>query len=287
MIRKVVIPSAGLGTRLLPATKEQPKEMLPILVRGSDGRLCLKPLLHIVFESLYGVGFREFCFITGRGKRSIEDYFTVDNDFIRYLRQGNKLEPAKELDVFYDKIQKSTIIFINQPEPRGFGDAVHYAKSFTGSDSFLVHAGDDLVISKKKQYLQKLARVFEEQKAAATFCIEKVKDPKKYGVVVGERIADGLYQVKQVIEKPSKPPSNFAVVAIYAFDPKIYQAIEETPLDANNEVQLTNAIQKLIDQSYSVYAVKLDSAEKRVDIGNAVSYLKALRLMVQSASTSR
>lgn len=276
MIRKVVIPSAGLGTRLLPATKEQPKEMLPIFVKGANGKLCLKPLLQLIFENLYDAGFREFCFITGRGKRSIEDHFTLDNSFIQYLKRRNRFGSATELEAFYEKVQRSTIIFISQPEPRGFGDAVYHAKSFTDAEAFVVHAGDDLIISEKNQYLLNLIRVFENYKPAAIFCVEKVKNPQKYGVIVGEKLTNNVYQVNRVIEKPAKPPSNIAIVAAYVFSPKIYQAIEETLPDANNEVQLTNAIQRLIDKNCPVYAVELGSNEKRVDIGTPQSYLRAL-----------
>ena len=284
MIRKVVIPSAGLGTRLLPATKEQPKEMLPIFAKSNDGELCLKPLLQIVFENLYDVGLREFGFITGRGKRSVEDYFTIDSGFVELLKNGNKLGLAKELDAFYEKVGSSHIAFINQPKPRGFGDAVHRAKMFTGTEAFLVHAGDDLIISKKNQYLQNLISAFEEHKASAVLCAEKVRDPRKYGVIIGDKVANNLYQVRRVVEKPSTPPSNIAVVAVYAFSSSIYQAIEETPPDANGEVQLTNAIQKLIDQKHSVYAVELSSEEKRLDIGTPQSYLEALNLVVHKSN---
>jgi UTP--glucose-1-phosphate uridylyltransferase len=281
-----VIPSAGLGTRLLPATKEQPKEMLPIFAKSIDGELCLKPLLQIVFENLYDVGLREFGFITGRGKRSVEDYFTIDSGFVELLKNGNKFGLAKELDVFYEKVGSSHIAFINQPKPKGFGDAVHRAKMFTGTEPFLVHAGDDLIISKKNQYLRNLIDVFEEHEASAVFCVERVSDPRKYGVIVGDKVANNLYQVRRVVEKPSTPPSNIAVVAVYAFSSRIYQAIEETPPDANGEVQLTNAIQRLIDQNHSVYAVELSSEEKRLDIGTPQSYLKALNLVVHSSNLS-
>lgn len=284
MIKKVVIPSAGLGTRLLPATKEQPKEMLPIFVRSADGKLCLKPLLQIVFENLYDVGFREFGFITGRGKRSVEDHFTIDSDFVDLLKSGNKPEPARELDVFYRKIGNSHIAFINQPKPKGFGDAVHRAKPFTGTEPFLVHAGDDLIISKENRYLLKLINIFEEHKATAVLCVERVEDPRKYGVIIGRKVAKNLYRVRRIIEKPSKPPSNIAVVAVYAFDSAIYQAIEETPPDMRGEVQLTNAIQKLIDQKHSVYAVELNSRERRLDIGTPESYLEALNLKLRSSN---
>jgi len=280
MIRKVVIPAAGLGTRLLPATKEQPKEMLPIFVRGVDGKLCLKPLLQIIFENLYDFGFREFCFITGRGKRSIEDHFTLDDGFVKNLKSRNKLGLASELEAFYEKVRRSHITFINQPEPKGFGDAVYHAKSFTGREAFLVHAGDNLIMSNENQYLLNLIRVLDKYRASAAFCVEKVEDPREYGVIIGKKVADNLYRVIDVVEKPSKPPSNIAIVAVYAFRSNIYHAIEKTAPDANNEVQLTNAIQQLLNAKHLVYAVELSSEEKRIDIGTPEAYLRALNLMV-------
>lgn len=283
MIEKVVIPSAGLGTRLLPATKEQPKEMLPIFIRDKNGTLCVKPLLQVVFENLYGVGLKEYCFITGRAKRTIEDYFTIDNNFIEQNGRKNKSGSMNELVSFYDKIRKSNIVFINQPEPRGFGDAVYHAKPFTGDHPFLVHAGDDLIISTSNgscnYSLMNLMRLFEEKKAAAAFCVEKAKDPRKYGVIIGEQIVNNVYRVKGVVEKPVVPPSNMAIVAIYAFSPKIYRALEETEPDINGEVQLTNAIELLIESGEQVYGLEMDETEKRVDIGNPASYLAALKLL--------
>ena len=269
----------------MPATKQQPKEMLPIFTKGINGRLCLKPLLQVVFENLYSAGFREFNFITGRGKRSIEDHFTVDNDFLRYLEDRNSSESAQELKAFYEKIRRSSIIFINQADPKGFGDAVHCAKLVTGEKPFLVHAGDDLIVSKRNRYLSDLIRVFEDNDAQAVFCVQKVSDPTKYGVVVGEKVARNVYLVKKVIEKPSVSPSNIAIVAVYAFAPEIYEAIEETPPDARNEVQLTNAIQWLIDKDCRVFALELGPLVKRIDIGNPASYFDALNLVAKQTNS--
>ena len=131
-----------------------------------------------------------------------------------------------------------------------------------------------------------LIRVFEKNKAAAAFCVEKVRDPRKYGVIVGERVADNSYRVKKVMEKPSVPPSNIAIIAVYAFSPEIYRAIEEISPDATNEIQLTDAIQRLIDGNYPVYAVELSSAEKRIDIGTPQSYLSALGGMAKRAGSA-
>jgi len=274
MIKKVIIPAAGLGTRLLPATKEQPKEMLPILIHDANGRLCLKPFLQIVFEQLYDAGFREVCFVVGRGKRSIEDHFTVDENFMDYLKAKNKIEPLNGLASFYEKVRNSTIAFANQPQPLGFADAVYRAKFFSGDEDFAVHAGDDLILS-MKNYVQRLVSVFGEYKADAAFFVQRIKDPTKYGVITGEKITNGVYHVKHVIEKPSQPPSKFAIVAIYVFKPKIYQAIEQVKPGLNNEIQLTDAIQVLINQRDAVYAVELGRDEKRIEIGDPALYRKA------------
>jgi len=274
VIRKVIIPAAGLGTRLLPATKEQPKEMLPILTRDRNGRLCPKPFLQVVYEHLYDVGFREICFVVGRGKRSIEDHFTADENFVKHLGSQGKTEHLCALVDFYEKLRNSTVVFYNQPQPLGFADAVYRAKSFSGDDDFLVHAGDDLVLS-KGGYLQKLLAVFTDQKADAVFFVQKVKDATKYGVITGEKIENGVHRVKHIVEKPSKPPSKLAVVAIYLFTPAIYSAIELVKPDPNNEKQLTDAIQILVNQNQAVYAVELDASDKRIEIGNPVSYKDA------------
>jgi len=276
LIKKVVIPAAGLGTRLLFATKEQPKEMLPIFIRGANKQLRLIPVLQFVFEKIYDAGFREFCFIVGRGKRAVEDHFTPDDSFVEYLKSKNKLELAYELELFYRKLRDQAIVFINQPKPRGFGDAVYKAKQFTDRDAFLVHAGDDLVISESNDHLERLVDTFKKYNADAALYVEKVKNPSKYGVIVGKEIEHGVYKVEKAIEKPSFPPSNIAIIAIYIFSPTIYQAIEKTRPNTNNEIQLTDAIQWLIDQKRHVYALELNQNEKRIDIGTPESYWKAL-----------
>lgn len=266
MLEKAVIPAGGLGTRLLPATKEQPKEMLPIFSRLPNGALCVKPFLQIVFERLYDAGFRDFCFIVGRGKRAIEDHFSLDSNFIDYLRHRNMVELVEELTDFYERVSRSNIVFVNQPEPRGFGNAVFHAKHFTGKDPFLVHAGDDLIISKKNQYLQRLMRVFESHSSDAVLYVKKVKDPQRYGVVAGRKVEEHLYRVERIEEKPITHFSYLAIIAVYAFSSKIYGAIEKTAPDSNNEIQLTNAIRNLITDKHEVYALELGNEEKRIDM---------------------
>ncbi|MFX1492440.1 MAG: sugar phosphate nucleotidyltransferase, partial [Promethearchaeota archaeon] len=203
-----------------------------------------------------------------------EDHFTVDEKFMNYLRVKNKIEHLNALASFYEKVRNSTIVFANQPQPLGFADAVYRAKFFSGDEDFVVHAGDDLIVP-IKNYMQRLVSVFSEYKANAAFFVQRVKDPTKYGVVTGEKIANGIYHVKRVIEKPSKPPSNLAIVAIYAFKPKIYHAIEQVKPGINDEIQLTDAIQVLINQGDAVYAVELGPGEKRIEIGDPASYREA------------
>jgi len=275
MIRKVVIPAAGLGTRLLPITKELPKEMLPIFFKQND-EVCLKPMLQAVFEQLYDVGFREYGFIVGRGKRAIEDHFTIDEGFVEYLKKNNKVKLTEGLRDFYGKIGNSNIAFINQPKPRGFGDAVYRAKSFTGNEPFLVHAGDDLILSRNNDHLRRMMKVFKDYDADAVFLVEEVEDARGYGVMVGEEIEHGIFEVKKVVEKPKVPSSNLAVVALYIFKPTIYQGLEKVVSDEAGEVQLTDGISLLLNWKCKVYALKLKDEERRIDIGTPETYFKTL-----------
>jgi len=277
MLRKAVIPAAGSGLRLLPATKEQPKEMLPIFTKGFNGVVCIKPFVQLVFEQLYDAGFKDLCFVVGRGKRSIEDQFTLNDVLMERLSRRNNFELAQELNNFYHKINQTSISFVNQSEPKGFGDAVFHARSFTRGEPFLVHAGDDLIISEENQYLRRLVRVFERKTADAVFYVQRVADARKYGVISGKKVAPNLYKVTNVEEKPISPPSNIAIVAVYAFSDRIYDAIERTPPDSNNEIQLTNAIKNLIDERLPVYALELKDGEKRIDIGTPKSYWEVLK----------
>lgn len=278
-MKKVVIPAAGLGTRLLPVTKEMPKEMLPIFVKKDGGRLRLKPMLQAVFEQLHDTGFREYGFIVGRGKRAIEDHFSPDEGFIEYLRNKNKAELAEELQGFYKKINDSIIVFINQPQPKGFGDAVYQAKIFTQNEPFLLHAGDDIILSKNSDHLKRLMEKFDDYDADAMFLVEEVEDPGKYGVMVGNEIKSGIFKVTEVVEKPKKPPSNLAIIALYIFKPSIYQAIEKVGSKGGVEVELTDAVELLINWGRDVYALKLQRDERRIDIGSPETYLETLKTM--------
>lgn len=275
-ISKAIIPAAGLGTRLLTVTKEIPKEMLPVFCK-SGGRILLKPILQAIFEQLYKYGFREFCFIVGRSKRAIEDHFSKDSNFIEDLYRRGKHDYAEELKSFYAMVENSTIIFTNQPEPKGFGNAVYMAKSFVGCEPFLVHAGDDIIISADNSHLKRLINLFKEMNADVAFLVERVPNPERYGVITGLEVCSRIYKVTDVFEKPTIPPSNIAIIAVYIFNEKIFKAIELTEPDANGEIQLTNAIRNIILNGGSVYAIELLPTEKRVEAGTPESYLNALK----------
>jgi len=284
VIRKVVIPAAGLGTRLLPITKELPKEMLPLFFKGKDDKLNLKPMLQAIFEQLYDEGFREFGFIVGRGKRAIEDHFTPDYSFIEYLKNKNKQEPAGKMQEFYRKISDSTIVFISQPKPKGFADAVYQAKVFTQNEPFLMHAGDDLVFSRNNRHLKRLMKTFEQRNADVVFLVEEVEDPHKYGVVIGKEVKPYLFEVENVIEKPKKPVSNLAVIALYVFSPIIYEGIERAKPDEKGELQIADAVQVLLKRRCKVNALKLRPGERRIDIGTPETYLETLKGVLQHPS---
>jgi len=278
MVRKVIIPAAGLGTRLFPATKEQPKEMLPIFTRTIHGDLAVKPVVQVVFEQLHDAGLREFCYIVGRGKRGIEDHFTPDLNCIKTLEGLGKNGQASDLENFYDKLETSTIMWVNQPEPKGFGSAVLMAQPFVQNESCLVHAGDSFIISEKMDYLKRLLGVFEKYKADAAFLVLEIEKPKQYGIVEGKEIEEGVIKVCSVVEKPEKPKTNWAIMAMYVFHPIIFKALGETKPGKNGEVQLTDAIQKVIDWGLNVYGIKLEKGYSHLDIGSPERYWEALEL---------
>ena len=266
-IGKAVITVAGSGSRLLPFSRGAPKEMLPYCAKAKDGRLILKPVIEGVYESLYEHGCRKFCFITGRGKRSIEDYFLAD-DSARHARG--------DLQEFYKKIRSSHIEYVQQPQPRGFGDAVLRAEIFAGSDSFLLNAGDDMVLSPGNSHLQRLESAFFSSGADLAFLVDKVKDPRQYGVVEGESIGAGTFRVRRLEEKPERPRSNLAVVATYIFKPSIFSELEGARPDRNGEIQLESAIESAVARGRCV-AVELEARERRLDVGTPESYAACIR----------
>ena len=267
-IRKAVITAAGSGSRLLPFSKETPKEMLPYCARAKDGRLILKPILEVVYESLHDHGYRKFCFVVGRGKRSIEDYFLIDD--------SAKYSTNSDLQDFYKKIRSSHIMYVQQSSPRGFGDAVLKAKLFAGKDSFLLHAGDDVILSPDNDHIQRLEAAFFSNGADIALLVDRVERPEQYGVIEGRGIGDGLFRVEHLEEKPRRPKTNLAVIATYIFKPSIFCELERVEPDRNGEIQLTDAIESLVANGKCV-AVELGAAEKRIDVGTPESYVACIR----------
>jgi len=276
MIKKVVVPAAGMGTRLFPTTKEQPKEMLPVFSRLGNGDVCVKPLLQVVFEQLYDSDFRNFCFVVGRGKRSIEDHFTPDYNSVFMLKNRGMKVQASDISSFYEKLKTSTMFWVNQPEPKGFGDAVSLSRSFVQDEPFLVHAGDTYVISDGAEHLSTLISAHEKLNGDATILVQEVENPKQYGIVEGKEIKKGIYRVTRVVEKPERPATKLAIVAIYVFHPVIFKALERTKPGKSAEIQLTDAIQTLIDWDLNVYAIRVERDTVRLDVGSPETYWEAL-----------
>ena len=288
MIQKAVITAAGIGARLLTVTKEQPKEMLPLFAQNHNQLgLHLKPLLEIVFEQLHGNGFRDFCFIIGRGKRVIEDHFTIDITFVKQLSNKGKHDRLSPLALLYKKLADSLIMWINQPEPKGFGHAVLMAKPYVKDETFLVHAGDTYIFSANNgKPIERLMKTHTETKADATLLLKEIENPKQYGVAE-IKATNEVIAVKKVIEKPEKPQTNWAVMPVYVFNHTIIAALEKTPPGLDGEIQLTDAIQQLITEGFKVNAVKLRNNETRLDVGTPETYWHAITTSYKHSSQIR
>jgi len=277
VVNKAVIPAAGMGARLLPATKEQPKEMLPVFARGLNGQGCLKPLLQLVFEQLFDAGIHEFYFVIGKGKRAIEDHFTQDYGFTDILRRRGRGASAAEMEAFYSRLDRATILWISQPEPKGFGDAVLMARSSVGSEDFLVHAGDTYIVCEDCSHLKRLRGVFEEFDADAVFAVKETDDPSQKGIVDVEPIREKVHRVKRAVEKPDLSSSNLAIEPLYFFKPVIFQALCQLGPGKGGEIQLTDGIQRLVEKNLTVLAVELNADEVGLDIGSPETYWYSLK----------
>ena len=271
MIKKIVIPAGGLGTRLLPITKVIPKEMMPLFLHGKNREIIVKPLIQIIYEKFFKFGLREYCIIVGKQKRTIKDHFTPNQEFLRNFHKNTRFRT--DLEKFHSMLNKSKIFWVNQPNPRGFGDAVKHAGSFVGNDDFLVTAGDTLLPTGDK-IIKKLLNSKLQGKNDAIILLKKVSNPKRFGVAV---IKEEKHKIKviNVEEKPKKPKSNLSIVALYRFRPSIIKALNEIKPN-KTELQLTSGIQKLIDWGGNVSAIILDEKDQVIDIGTADSYLETI-----------
>lgn len=273
---KCVFTVAGLGTRLLPVTKELPKEMLPIFDISLKEKIILKPFLQLIYEKLYNFGITNYCFVVGRSKRAVQDHFTPDFDLIKELKKMKKNEITKDLEVFFKNLDNSNISFVNQPKAIGFGDAIYRSKNFVGDESFLLHAGDDIVLSKNNSHLNRLKKKFLKYDAEIACLIEDVDDPRKYGVIEGIELEKDVIKINRVEEKPKKPKSNSAVIAIYMFKPSIFRYLKKVENTGSAEQQLARAITMSLEKNTAI-GVKIGKNEKRLDVGTPESYLNVLQ----------
>ena len=261
-VRKAVIPAAGLGTRFLPATKAQPKEMLPIVD---------KPTIQYIIEEAVDSGIEEILIITGRNKESIEDHFDKSIELEMQLERSGKL---KELDIVRKISSKADIQSIRQKEPKGLGDAVSCAKFFVGNEPFAVMLGDD-VIDSEVPCLKQLMNCFNEYKTSI-LGVQKVNenDVMKYGIIKGLYIKENLYKVKVLIEKPTidEALSNIAILGRYIITPQIFEVLNNVKPGKNGEIQLTDALQQLISIE-AMYACEF--VGNRYDVGDNLGLLQA------------
>lgn len=261
-VKKAIIPAAGLGTRFLPATKAQPKEMLPIVD---------KPTLQYIIEEAVASGIEEILIITGRNKKSIEDHFDKSVELELELESKGKTELLEEVRKISDMVN---IHYIRQKEPKGLGHAIHCAKSFIGNEPFAVLLGDDIVDA-PKPCLKQMIDAYNEYKTSI-LGVQEVpwEDVNKYGIVKGMHIEDRIYKVKDLIEKPAvnEAPSNVAILGRYIITPNIFEILENTPPGKGGEIQLTDAL-RVLAQKEAMYAYHFEG--RRYDVGDKQGFLEA------------
>ena len=266
----VVVPVAGMGTRLLPATKSQPKEMLPV------GR---RPVVQYVVDELEAAGLRQILFVTGRKKTAIEDHFDPDPDLVRSLSGGGGYALLDELKY----LETGTRYFYTrQSEPLGLADAVYHAREFVGDEHFVVALGDSIIKGRDgSSFLRAMIATHLRTGAACTVAVEEVdpEDVHRYGIVrpAADPGEAPDFEVADLVEKPrpESAPSNLAIAARYIFSPDLFEAIRRTAPDRSGVLQLTDSIRLLRQLGHTVYAVRLRDGERRYDIGNFESYFKA------------
>lgn len=264
MIRNAVVPVAGLGTRLLPATKSQPKEMLPV---------AKKPIVQYVVEELARNDIDRLLFVTGRGKHSIENHFDRDPELRASLERAKKQDLLDELA--FEGIGLS-FMYTRQAQQNGLGDAILYGEPFVGHDPFLVALGDSIIgMNGESDIVRRMSQAYSERQAAAVIAVEEVEieQTRHYGVVQPDGDGD-VFAISDLVEKPNPKdaPSNLAIAGRYVFAPLIFDMLRRVQPDKKGEIQLTDAIRMLCATGRRVVGVKLSKREKRYDIGNFASY---------------
>jgi len=261
-VKKAIIPAAGLGTRFLPATKAQPKEMLPIVD---------KPTIQYIIEEAVASGIEEILIITGRNKRAIEDHFDKSVELENELESHGK---AELLTMVRDISNMADIYYIRQKEPRGLGHAINCARTFVGNEPFAVMLGDDVVDS-EVPCLKQLINCFDEYKTTILGVQQVPHDEVcKYGIIKGMNIEERVYKVKDLVEKPKvdEAPSDIAILGRYIITPQIFDILDKTTPGKGGEIQLTDALQTLIKQE-AMYAYNFEG--RRYDVGDRLGFLEA------------
>ncbi|TYS14125.1 UTP--glucose-1-phosphate uridylyltransferase GalU [Rossellomorea vietnamensis] len=263
-IKKAIIPAAGLGTRFLPATKAQPKEMLPIVD---------KPAIQYIIEEAAASGIEDILIISGRGKRAIEDHFDKAYELEETLAKKGKWSILKDVQQISEL---ANIHYIRQKEPNGLGDAIYCARSFIGNEPFAVMLGDDIVQNESEPCLKQLMNIYEKYQHSI-IGVQKVapEDVSKYGIVsLSGRQEEHIYTVKDLVEKPSisDAPSTVAVMGRYILKPEIFSVLKDLEPGSGGEIQLTDALKKLlVDDKVLAYHFK----GKRYDIGDKLGFIQA------------
>ena len=263
IIRKAVFPAAGLGTRFLPATKAQPKEMLPLVD---------KPIIQYGVEEAVASGVDNIILVTGRGKNAIEDHFDVSVELETFLEARGKTDLLAEIRKISNLINFS---YVRQGEPLGLGHAVLVTRALVGDEPFAVILGDD-VIDATPPALQQMIDVFREVDGPV-LAIERVpkQEVSAYGIIDADEVRPGVYRIKDMVEKPPRDeaPSDLAIIGRYILTPDIFPALEATVTDRTGEIQLTNGLRRLLKER-PVYGCRIDGV--RHDTGNKLGFLKAV-----------
>jgi UTP--glucose-1-phosphate uridylyltransferase len=269
MIRKALLPVAGLGTRMLPITKVVPKELLPILNR---------PAIEYIVQEIIQSGLDTIIFVISSGKEGIVDYFDTNLGLRKFLEERNKAELLRLVERVESQVEN--LVAARQKNPEGLGHAVLMGERIIGNEPFAVILGDDLVASDVpclKQMLSAYLELSAKYEDVSLIALEEVprEDVSKYGIVDGDRVSESIIRMRRVIEKPSleEAPSNYAIIGRYIFTPKVFEHLKRIP-KRGGEYQLTDAIQGLIEDGYPVFGFFFQGM--RLDTGNLKGYLKAI-----------
>lgn len=263
-VRKAVIPAAGFGTRMLPASKSVPKEMLPIYD---------KPTLHHIVKEVVDSGITDILIIISKDKGSIEDYFDVNFE-LEYELNKKSSEISREI---HELSKMANIYTIRQKKKNGLGDAIKYAESFVGDEPFAILLGDDIIYNTSDEIpcIKQMADIYEKEEAPV-LGVQEVSwdDVDKYGIVNGVKTSDRITEVESLVEKPSRDEAttNLAILGRYIVTPDIFPILHETKPGKNNEIQLTDALNKLAEKRKMI---AYDFIGKRYDVGNKLGFVKA------------